>query len=335
MKIVVGQSEDLEVTNGTKTVGVLDLESSTVTTTYLSQNYVRKPDILYETDGTTGLLGVNNNELGENWQLENYDFTPYKYLKCYIKVADYKTSSNSLTPAMVIELPLDAASKAKADNSTIQGTPCDMYIAGGTAVSPSDQNQIFSALVAVDTTKTKFQVVCENRIYGTAQTNVNDNGRYCYKIEGCYDTLNTAVNSEFVETDPVFIASPAHGITLSDITNWNGKTSNVGTVTGVKMNSGSAVSPDSGGVVDLGTVVTSETSISKGTTSGSGNAVTDISVSGHQITLTKGSTFLTSHQDIKTINSTSLVGTGNIDIEGLPTVTSSDNGKVLMVVNGQ
>lgn len=44
--------------------------------------------------------------------------------------------------------------------------------------------------------------------------------------------------------------------------------------------------------------VTSETSLSKGTTSGSGNAVTDISVSGHKITLTKDTTFLTSHQDI-------------------------------------
>ena len=46
------------------------------------------------------------------------------------------------------------------------------------------------------------------------------------------------------------------------------------------------------------TALQSETSLSKGTTSGSGNAVTDISVSGHKITLTKGSTFLTSHQDI-------------------------------------
>lgn len=38
--------------------------------------------------------------------------------------------------------------------------------------------------------------------------------------------------------------------------------------------------------------------LSKGTTSGSGNAVTDISVSGHTITLTKGSTFLTAHQSL-------------------------------------
>ena len=82
------------------------------------------------------------------------------------------------------------------------------------------------------------------------------------------------------------------------------------------------------------TFLTSETSLSKGTTTGSGNAVTDISVSGHQITLTKGSTFLTSHQSIKTINNQTLTGTGNITINELPTVTSSDNGKILMVVNG-
>lgn len=37
---------------------------------------------------------------------------------------------------------------------------------------------------------------------------------------------------------------------------------------------------------------------------------------------------------IKTINSTSLLGSGNIAIAGLPSVSSSDNGKVLRVVNG-
>ena len=114
------------------------------------------------------------------------------------------------------------------------------------------------------------------------------------KADGSVDS-NTYLTS-FTETDPVFSASAASGITSSDITNWNGKTSNTGTVTGVKMN-GTTNNPTSG-VVDLGTVITSETSLSKGTTSGNGNAVTDISVSGHQITLTKGSTFLTSETSL-------------------------------------
>lgn len=62
------------------------------------------------------------------------------------------------------------------------------------------------------------------------------------------------------ETDPVFSASAAAGIKSSDITNWNSKTSNTGTVTGVKIN-GTTKSPSSG-VVDLGTVITSHQDIS-------------------------------------------------------------------------
>ena len=46
------------------------------------------------------------------------------------------------------------------------------------------------------------------------------------------------------------------------------------------------------------TALQTETQLSKGTTTGSGNAVTDISVDNHQITLTKGATFLTEHQDL-------------------------------------
>lgn len=42
----------------------------------------------------------------------------------------------------------------------------------------------------------------------------------------------------YTETDPVFNASPAKGITSADITNWNGKTSNIGTITAVKTSTG-------------------------------------------------------------------------------------------------
>lgn len=45
-------------------------------------------------------------------------------------------------------------------------------------------------------------------------------------------------------------------------------------------------------------------------------------------------TVITSHQTLKTINSTSLTGSGNIQINGLPSVTTSDNGKVLSVSSG-
>lgn len=122
------------------------------------------------------------------------------------------------------------------------------------------------------------------------------------------------------------------GISSTDISNWNSKTDNVGTITGINMN---GASKGTSGVVDLGTVITSETQLTKGTTTGTGNAVTDISVSDHQITLTKGSTFLTEHQSLKTLNGTPLGGTGNISLTGVPTFDPvADEGKILGIVNG-
>lgn len=98
------------------------------------------------------------------------------------------------------------------------------------------------------------------------------------------------------------------------------------------------------GVVDLGTVLTSETALSKGTTTGSGNAVTDISVSGHTITLTKGSTFLTSETSLSKGTTT---GTGNVvtdlSVSGhtvtltkgsnVPVATSANAGKIPMITS--
>lgn len=156
---------------------------------WLGQNFARKPVVLYQTDGTSGLLGVNANTLGENWQLTNYNIAPYKYLRCYFKVSDYSVSSNYLTPALIVDLPLDDASRSKGVNDTVSTgkVPCDMYLGGGGVTNPSDRNVSFNVIVAVDTTKTKFQVVSEHSIYGTAQGDRNTDGRYCYKIEGHYD----------------------------------------------------------------------------------------------------------------------------------------------------
>lgn len=73
-----------------------------------------------------------------------------------------------------------------------------------------------------------------------------------------------------------------------------GFTKNAGTITGITMNGSSK---GTSGVVNLGTV-------------------------------------LTEHQTLKTINNESIVGSGNLTVSGLPTVSASDNGKILQVVNG-
>lgn len=119
------------------------------------------------------------------------------------------------------------------------------------------------------------------------------------------------------ESDPVFAASVAASISAADISNWNSKTSNTGTITGISMN---GASKGTSGNVNLGTVVTG------------------ISMNNAAVTITSGvanlGTVLTSHQSIKTINSQAVTGTGNLTIREMPSVSSADNGKVLQVVNG-
>lgn len=117
------------------------------------------------------------------------------------------------------------------------------------------------------------------------------------------DLNSASYLQSFTETDPT-VPTHVKSITQQNITDWNNKLS-----------------------------TETQLSINQRVT-GTGNAITNISVSNHEITLTKGSTFLTSHQDIKTINNNTLVGTGNVTINELPTVSSTDNGKVLQVVNG-
>ena len=77
-------------------------------------------------------------------------------------------------------------------------------------------------------------------------------------VQGALAKANSALQS-FTETDPVFAASVAASIKSSDITNWNSKTSNTGTITGIKMNGNVK---GTSGVVDLGTVITAHQDIS-------------------------------------------------------------------------
>ena len=81
------------------------------------------------------------------------------------------------------------------------------------------------------------------------------------------------------------------------------------------------------------TALTSETSLSKGTTSGSGNVVTDITLSGHKITLTKGITALTAHPTIsQSTNSTSTSSPGfGGTFTTIDSITKDSNGHVTKI----
>ena len=262
------------------------------------------------------------------------DSTNYK-----ITLSGTKVDGTTFTVSDVIDLPLESVVVNGSYNNTTKkvvltlqsGSTVEFSVAdlvSGLQSEITSTNKLSADLIADGTT---------NKVV-TASEKTTWNGKQDALTNA--DVLTGITSTKVSNWDNAATNSHTHsnksvldGISSTDITNWNNKTDNVGTVTGVKMN-GTTNNPTNG-VVDLGTVITSETTLSKGSTSGSGNAVTDISVSGHQITLTKGTTFLTQHQSIKTLNGTELTGAGNITLRGVPAFSASDNGKILGVVNGQ
>lgn len=223
----------------------------------------------------------------------------------------------------------------------------------GTATALNDLNdRISSSGDDIDAELTELAQIVEDNEKVTAMALINLNNRVdsndtqlseiSQNVEEFEEVAARAVTdldariNELEETGiPTTLASLSDDsthrlVTDAEKTTWNGKYS--------KPSSGipdTDLSSEVQALLSLAdTAVQQETQLSKGTTAGTGNAVTDISVSNHEITLTKGSTFLTEHQSIKTINNQTITGTGNINIAGLPTVTAADNGKILMVVNG-
>lgn len=108
------------------------------------------------------------------------------------------------------------------------------------------------------------------------------------------------------ETDPVFSASPAAGITSANINNWNN-------ANGIAWNSTSKeLRVSKSGVV---TTVLSRTDLDIPT------VPTNVS------SFTNDAGYLTSHQNIKTINNTSMTGTGDVSVQ--PTLVSGMNIKTI------
>lgn len=130
------------------------------------------PTVVYQTDGSTGLLGHNNSSITNNWQLENLDLTPFSYIKCYFK-ASTTDDTSKFTPAVVVTIPLDTAAAAS-----------DGYYGGIMTALPFNRNREYMVTCVVDLTKTKFQVLHQNTLWDVTASDANSEGRYLYKIEG-------------------------------------------------------------------------------------------------------------------------------------------------------
>lgn len=119
----------------------------------------------------------------------------------------------------------------------------DKGAANATAISTHTGN---SDIHVTTTNKTAWNAKYDKPSGGIPKTDLAS------AVQASLGLADTALQS-YTETDPVFSASAAAGIKSTDISNWNSKTSNVGTITGITMN---GVSKGTSGVVDLGDVVT-------------------------------------------------------------------------------
>jgi hypothetical protein len=146
--------------------------------------FQRKPVTVWEAaDVTQGLLALNTN-ISSNlaWQLTNLDLTPYKRIKIYAK-AGRKTGSlsadSSIVPAVIVEMLLDDRAKETVTQN--------VFLGSALVQNPNDANRLGTLTCAVSADKTKFAVLRQTSIYGTAATSNTDTYEYVFLIEGYYD----------------------------------------------------------------------------------------------------------------------------------------------------
>lgn len=141
--------------------------------------FQRKPVVVWE-DTTGGGLNALQADLAANpnWQLTGLDMTPFKRIKVYSRCGKGSTNA-STTGAMVLEILLDsrAASTAWGNN----------YCGSVLSQKPNDSNRYASLTCAVSADKTKFAVLRQTSLYGTAATTNADVGASVFMIEGYYD----------------------------------------------------------------------------------------------------------------------------------------------------
>lgn len=139
--------------------------------------FQRKPVIVWR--DSTGLKAlqadISNNV---SWQLTGLDLTPYARIKVYARGGKGNTNA-STTGQIMVEVRLDSSLGISAVNGH--------FVGSALVQKPNDSNRYASLTVAVSADKTKFAVLRQTSLYGTAATTNNDIGADVVLIEGYYD----------------------------------------------------------------------------------------------------------------------------------------------------
>lgn len=109
-----------------------------------------------------------------------------------------------------------------------------------------------------------------------APSNANGAPSFRALVAADIPDLSGTYLTSYTETDPIFLASAAHGITASDITNWNNKTSNTGTVKTVTAGAGlnttsNNTATDGGDITTTGTLYLTTSGVTAGSYGDNGN----------------------------------------------------------------
>ena len=140
--------------------------------------FQRKPVVVWETD--SNFLNAIQSDISENpaWQLTGLDMTPFKRIKIYSKAGKGRTTAGA-TGGMILEMSLDS----RAGFADYGGN----FVGSVLVQKPNDANRYASLTCAVSADKTKFVVLRQTSLYGTAATTNNDIGADVFMIEGYYD----------------------------------------------------------------------------------------------------------------------------------------------------
>lgn len=145
--------------------------------------FQRKPVVVWESnDPTTYLKGIQANlSASPAWQLTGLDLTPYKRIKIYSCAGQKSgsTASASTTPAIILEMSLDSRNAISAYGGN--------YVGSAMVQKPNDANRFATLTCAVSSDKTKFVVLRQTNLYGTAATSNDDVNANVFMIEGYYD----------------------------------------------------------------------------------------------------------------------------------------------------
>lgn len=140
--------------------------------------FQRKPVIVWQDDTGLKALQSDISASNVNWQLTGLDLTPYARIKVYARGGKGSTNAGT-TGQIMIEMRLDSGLGISAVGGHFVGSTL--------AQKPNDSNRYASLTVAVSADKTKFAVLRQTSLYGTAATTNNDIGADVVLIEGYYD----------------------------------------------------------------------------------------------------------------------------------------------------